>query len=770
MYTKEQNAAINRQLQKEIIKTKVIHPLDNLEDVICKIESAKFSCPAQFEISDEVKHNGKPSFKVVCPNTLDPIPHRRVTYGCTRVRFDFDKEDWSEYNRISFWVYPEKNTYDSVHIYMEYINGGENPFPNDNYLSGGHVANVTAGRWNNVIWEIPELPRDDVKMFQISFIISGKQANMEKDSIAYFSDFEVQKVNADKYMGWDTDGKISFCHSGYAPDDIKHAVTSIKGGDTFTVIEDESGKIAYAGKVEKIESDIGVFNRLDFSSFNKKGRYYLCYENLCTGSFEISDEHWMPAIDKIRNFFNKERCGCTVEGIHLPCHINGFTEHSDGRKLSIAGGWHDAHDLSQGLCNTAEAVHSFFDAAHSLKDKNPELSKELYNEARYGLEWMLKTRFEDGFRCVWSGCNVWTGGCTDSDDSFSIPADRKPFECLCAAGTEAKAYSVYKDTEPMFASWCLKCAQEDYKIAIDDFAPFSSQKDVSDKWLTAPAQIFAQASFAASMLYEATEDEKYLDEAISYADYVMECQQQELPDWETPIHGFFYEEKEKITPLSYDHRAHEQVLIMCIAELLKNAPNNDKSAKWKNCLENYREYINKLMEFSEVYHQIPAGIYFADAPASVTGSGDHKKARLDMKKYLKQIESGIKLNDGVYLRRMPVALKFRGSFGIQMSKAKAVSTLGKALNDASLLEIAKQQVAWVLGNNPFSRSYMYGEGYDFPNMNAPFNSFDVAGELPVGMHSFEDTDIPYMPMTIQATYYEVWVHPASRMLWTIADF
>ena len=64
---------------------------------------------------------------------------------------------------------------------------------------------------------------------------------------------------------------------------------------------------------------------------------------------------------------------------------------------------------------------------------------------------------------------------------------------------------------------------------------------------------------------------------------------------------------------------------------------------------------------------------------------------------------------------------------------------------------------------------MYGEGYDFPNMNAPFNSFDVAGELPVGMHSFEDTDIPYMPMTNQATYFEVWVHPASRMLWTLAD-
>ena len=104
----------------------------------------------------------------------------------------------------------------------------------------------------------------------------------------------------------------------------------------------------------------------------------------------------------------------------------------------------------------------------------------------------------------------------------------------------------------------------------------------------------------------------------------------------------------------------------------------------------------------------------------------------------------------------------------ELSRAKGISALGKYLGDNHLLSIAEKQIGWVLGDNPFCRSYMYGEGYDYQPMFCQFTP-NIVGAVPVGIKVYEDDDIPYMPATSGATYYEIWVHPASRMLWTICD-
>jgi len=761
VYSNDKNAAINRQLKKEVLSSRLIHSFSSTDGV-------NITGPGSMEISDEVCFEGNKTLKVTFPNLVFPVPQSNRNYDCTRIRLDFDKENWEEYNRISFWIYPIRNGFDFFPLCMEYKSEGEKPFPNENFLSGCHSFPITAGKWNHVIWEIPELPRDAVTMFQINFVTVGMQANMELDSVAFISNFELQKVDADKSMGWDTDGKISFCHSGYSPEDIKIATTSLMGDNEFYIIEENSEDIVFEGKVQKFQNDLGIFNRLDFSTFEKEGSYYIKYSDVTTPVFIINKNHWFSVTDKLHNFFAKERCGCFVEGIHLPCHQNTFTVHPDGRKLSVAGGWHDAADLSQGLCNTSEAVHSFIDAAESLKDKNPALSEKLLNEAHYGLEWMLNTRFEDGFRCIWNTSGHWVLGYTNGIDDYSRKAGRFPFECLCATAAEAAGYIAFKDKEPMFAQYCLTCAKEDFEFAISEFND-NDYFHLEGASAVTPVQLNAETSFAASMIYRATKDEKYIEHAIKFADYVLDCQQITDTDWDTSFKGFFYEDTTKTAPLNYDHRAHDQVIMMSLSSLLELKPEHENASSWKKAIELYRDYIYTLLSFASPFGQIPAGIYFADTPSTLTGSGDHKKAKFVGDAYLKQIKNGVKLSENVYLRRFPTARVFRGSYGLQLSKAKAVSTAALALKDKEFLEIAKQQLAFILGNNPFARSFVFGEGYDYPNMDSPFNSFDVAGEIPVGMHSFGDTDIPYMPMTNQATYFEVWVHPASRMLWTLAD-
>jgi hypothetical protein len=59
----------------------------------------------------------------------------------------------------------------------------------------------------------------------------------------------------------------------------------------------------------------------------------------------------------------------------------------------INGGWHDAGDLSQSTQHTSGAIHAFFSLAEKFQDTDTGLSERLLEEAKWGLEWVLKTRF-----------------------------------------------------------------------------------------------------------------------------------------------------------------------------------------------------------------------------------------------------------------------------------------------------------------------------------------------------------------------------------------
>jgi len=63
---------------------------------------------------------------------------------------------------------------------------------------------------------------------------------------------------------------------------------------------------------------------------------------------------------------------------------------------------------------------------------------------------------------------------------------------------------------------------------------------------------------------------------------------------------------------------------------------------------------------------------------------------------------------------------------------------------------------------------MYGEGYDFPPLYAPFPG-NVVGALPVGLQTRGERDVPYWPVQSTWTYKEVWVHPVARWIWLMRD-
>jgi hypothetical protein len=84
------------------------------------------------------------------------------------------------------------------------------------------------------------------------------------------------------------------------------------------------------------------------------------------------------------------------------------------------------------------------------------------------------------------------------------------------------------------------------------------------------------------------------------------------------------------------------------------------------------------------------------------------------------------------------------------------------------MDLAQRQAQWVVGRNPFVRSTMYGEGYDWEQQYS-VSSGDLVGALPVGMQSSGDTDLPYWPTQNTYVYKEVWVHSTGRWLWLMED-
>jgi len=494
---------------------------------------------------------------------------------------------------------------------------------------------------------------------------------------------------------------------------------------------------------------------MDFSALQTPGKYILSVGDKRTKPFYIYEANWESALWKTVYFFYQERCGTEVEGIHLPCHLDCFSVHPDGRRVSVGGGWHDAGDLSQGLCNTAESVHAFLDMAAKVEKKDPELWDRLLEEARWGLQWMMRTRFGDGYRCVWTTIGLWTKNIIGDSDDLTGRAYNDPFENFCAAAAEAAGARVFRPLDPVFADYCLRCAAEDFQFALERM--YLNHPKLS-RPLPVEVQLYGQGLVAAMELYKVTSDTRYLENAVRMADVVLKCQQQEFPDWDVPIRGFFYETRKHERPLAYDHRAHEQAPVMGLALLCELASGHPKYPEWKKGLTLYAEYIKSIAGYCAPYGLLPSAIYKLDAP----------KVPDTLEDYNEQVRNGIRLSDKFYLRRFPVAFLFRGFFGVLLTKAKAAAVAARVLKDEELLRIVQRQLEWILGKNPFAQSFMYGEGYDFPPMYSEFAN-DMIGELPVGIQTFENHDIPFMPMMNSATYKEIWVHSSSRFLWTVAD-
>lgn len=217
---------------------------------------------------------------------------------------------------------------------------------------------------------------------------------------------------------------------GYRPADIKVAIAFSKSPlpESFAVIATNTQQVVFEGKARLIPGVAwGQFTNhaeLDFSAFKTPGNYRVRLGNDQSFPFAVSTGVYAELPDELLEFMREQRCGYNP-WLDAVCHdFDGRTAYgplTNGASLDARGGWHDAADLLKYLLTSGNATAQmllayelagsksqvsslksrasssepggkpvFADRCNALGQPGANGIPDLLDEARWGLDWMLK--------------------------------------------------------------------------------------------------------------------------------------------------------------------------------------------------------------------------------------------------------------------------------------------------------------------------------------------------------------------------------------------
>ncbi len=703
--------------------------------------------------------------------TGSPSDPDYATYGHIQVSCAAAGADWSAYNRIVMYIYPdcEGARVTNLNFFLE--NGDGSTMEGE--PSASHLINLRNREWNLRYLDLDEFQRDRIQRYGFSCSVKGRDRTTGETSVYYIGKMELQQVaHPEIVRGWmPGTNRIVYSTTGYMPGDAKTAIAHLDSSnkaEKFRLIDYRSGKTVFTAPIRRENTTIGAFHVLDFSAFNKPGEYCLQVGALQTPPFRIEETLWENSLWRTLNFIFCQRCGYPVPGKHGTCHTDLCARH-DGKTILYGGGWHDAGDLSQQTLQTGDVTFSLLEAATKLRFTSPLLAARLLEEAEWGLEFVLRSRFGDGYRASSVGLLIWLDGVFGTlDDISTVRVHNLAFDNFLYAAYEAYAAFTI-DHDPMLQEHLRRIARDDFAFALkhhEEVGYGGFLHFYEHSYNTSESQYMATISWAASMLYRLTGEAYYAEKAAEFICYTLDCQRTEPLDDAAGTRGFFYRDRSRKSIVHYNHQSREQVYMQALTLLCETQPNHPDYARWSTSIQLYGTYLKGLMKYTAPYGMIPAGVYHIDeAQDSVAFQHSHLFVGPEIREaYPVQLKKGVQLDNEHYLKRFPVWFSiFNGNTAVHLSTGKAAALCGKFLNDEELMRIAREQLYWTVGKNPFGQSLIYGEGHNYPRMDS-FSSGEMTGEMPVGIRTWGNEDIPYWPRTVNATYKEVWVTSAGKWI------
>lgn len=693
------------------------------------------------------------------------------TFGDYTAFLDVSDRDWSGYSQIVFDILPECEGLHSPMIRVGYENDGVLKIPDAYTREGFNAISLKNGEWNRCVWDISELPHD--KMTRVLFRVHKYGKELSAGDVLKYTirNIRMQKVGRPNVTkGWICEANtISYSTSGYFKEGKKTAVANVDA-ELFYLCEASNDAVVLEKKISTVENERGRFQVLDFSEICREGCYYLKAGDAKTEPFAIDGHLLESASWKLINFLFCERCGFPVPNKHGSCHYDAVASHN-GVKMVFNGGWHDAADVSQQTTQTAEVAEALMQLADRVRDNRP-LYLRLMEEANWGMDFVLRTRFGDGYRATHSLMRRWSDNLIGNfDDIDDVRVHNNAFDNFIISGVEATACGAFEGMDRELAWKCREVAKEDFAFAEEVFLTKGIQRPTrGEHTLNASmSQHYAVAAWAAAGIYRICAESVYADKAADYLNRMLACQ--DRGETGTGLKGFFYRDESKKAIVHFNHQSREHVFAQALTAVCGAVREHPDRDGWLEAMALHGAYYKKLMAYTQPYGMIPAGIYsMEELEDEETFRLLHPRLDFEVEKlnYLEQLKSAYRLNETYCVRRFPVWFSFRGNSAVVLSMGKAATLIGTYLQDEELIGIGREQAYWMLGKNPFGQSMIYGEGCNYAKQYTALCG-DTVGEMPVGVETRGNEDVPYWPMGNIATYKEIWASAAGHFLWLAAD-
>lgn len=250
-------------------------------------------------------------------------------------------------------------------------------------------------------------------------ILFSQESEREKKALStleYISAKESREDSAGE-KAW-----IRINQLGYLPSDIKVAVyisaedeeLSAMPADSFRVCRALDGKVLFSGKAQQKDASKWALKRafrLDFSKLAEEESCYIEFAGVRSPLFRIGRNIYEGLSDYLLTYMRQQRCGYNPFN-NEHCHQNDgyIVDHPtrSGQKIDVTGGWHDATDYLQYQTTSATTIYHMLFAYMEQEDKS--IFKDEYNaagikgsngipdildEARWGLDWLMKMNPED---------------------------------------------------------------------------------------------------------------------------------------------------------------------------------------------------------------------------------------------------------------------------------------------------------------------------------------------------------------------------------------
>jgi hypothetical protein len=223
------------------------------------------------------------------------------------------------------------------------------------------------------------------------------------------------------------DAWIRINQLGYQPSNVKVAVWCSKGDQkltAFQLVDASTHKVVFSAPVAKAYGAYGPFTqtaRLNFSKYQKPGKYYLEAGGARSPEFEIGNDVYKGTADFCLRYMRQQRCGFNPF-LKDSCHTHdGYTVYGpppsdsllqnpdvkEGMHIDATGGWHDASDYLQYVTTSANAAYHLYMAyrdfkpvfgdqhqSNGLKGKNG--IADVLDEAEWGTQWLIKMNPSSG--------------------------------------------------------------------------------------------------------------------------------------------------------------------------------------------------------------------------------------------------------------------------------------------------------------------------------------------------------------------------------------